>query len=168
MLKAERSIQLRYTIFGTFEPDLFQIYNSIADVPALGAADRESSIASRTFLIYKPDMKIQFSRFANTTSGADRFCLDQLHNQDSVTFTPGGAWENDVLLQGRIATASSSKISLDIMRMLNRYFKSEFTKLNAYLLGSGAMEMLRQGKRLTSAAQSPPTYDLKFDAKLLS
>jgi hypothetical protein len=86
--------------------------------------------------------------------------VDQLRNPDSVTFTPAGIWDDDVILHGRVATASDSEASQALMRRFHVAIKKGFAKVKAFYVGPQAMELLKAGKRLTIAAQSPREFDL--------
>ena len=89
-----------------------------------------------------------------------RYLFDQLINPDTISFTPGGIWLEDILLYGRFATASETKESIELMKIFRNLVRKNFRKLKAYYLGAEAEEMLDNGKRLTIAAQSPPEYNL--------
>ena len=86
--------------------------------------------------------------------------MDQLANPDTVTLTPGGVWTQDIVLYGRVATASDSKASQELMRRFACAIKKQFTKIRAFYVGPKARELLDKGKRLTIAAQSPRDFDL--------
>lgn len=88
------------------------------------------------------------------------FSIDQLANPDSVTFTAGGKWDNDVLLHGRIATASDSDISKELMKLFNLVIRKQFKKVGAYWVGPAAYVFLEAGWRLTLSAHSPRDFDL--------
>jgi len=93
--------------------------------------------------------------------GVDRFAIDQLDNPDTITFTPGGVWKEDILLHGGIGTASQSKTSEALMKRFRTIVKKAFVKVQAFYVGPQAFELLRRGKRLTISAQSPQEFDLR-------
>jgi hypothetical protein len=140
------------------DEDEFQ-YDSSQDLPNLGHASNESSIACETYLVCEPTTNVVTRRVLRT-DGRQVKCVDQLVNPDSVTFTPGGTWNNDIVVAGRIATASDSAISKALMRSFQEGLKKTFNKVKGYYVGPKAMEYLKAGKRLTAAVQSPQEYDL--------
>jgi hypothetical protein len=77
-----------------------------------------------------------------------------------VEFKPGGIWNEDVLLHGRIATASESQISQALMKRFQSAAKKTFSKVKAFYVGPKALVLLDSGKRLTISAQSPREFDL--------
>ena len=122
--------------------------------PSLDAT-KESASGSETFLVCDVEQVV----VPRQVSGP-RYLLDQLINPDTISFTPGGIWLEDILLYGRFATASETKESIELMKILKNMVRKNFRKLKAYYLGAEAEEMLDNGKRLTIAAQSPPEYNL--------
>jgi hypothetical protein len=81
-------------------------------------------------------------------------------NPKTITFTPGGYWGNDILLNGRFATASSDDVSLGLLKRFRSLVRKRFEKIKAFYVGAEAAQLLDGGKRLTIAAQSPEMFDL--------
>jgi hypothetical protein len=90
----------------------------------------------------------------------ERVCIDQLVNPDSVGFTPGGVWDGDTLLRGRVATASDSHESQALMKRFHTAIRKTFTKVKSFYLGPRALLLFQDGKRFTASARSPREYDL--------
>jgi|GEM_PF-980853 len=181
--KVESIIAIRYVRFGSFTklPDSF---SSATEIPNLGVASHPSAVACEKFLIcelyitIKPEMlkasigqggdgnsstvkQIATSKTVSKNAiGADRFIIDQLLNPDTITFTAGGLWNNDILLHGSIGTASQSKSSLILMKTFHDVLKKQFIKVRAFYVGPQALVLLKNGKRLTISAQSPQKFDL--------
>jgi hypothetical protein len=92
--------------------------------------------------------------------GIDRFCVDQLLNPNTVTFTPAGVWNEDILLDGRVATVSQTPASQELMKRFQKAITKYFTKIRAFYVGPEAHAMLKAGKRLAIGADSPREFDL--------
>jgi hypothetical protein len=163
-------------------------FDSALDIPNLGKASRPSSIACETYLVCDPatairprqlktltDLSVnrptitlagrEFAidrRHLQTHVGPARFAIDQLANPDTIGFTPGGEWNNNILLHGRFATASESRFSQELLMRCGAALQKEFTRVKAFYVGPEAMEFLKSGKRLTVAEQSPPEVDLSL------
>ncbi|XVJ59925.1 MAG: hypothetical protein HEQ23_11200 [Tepidisphaera sp.] len=90
------------------------------------------------------------------------YVLDQLHNPDTVVLTPAGMWKDDVLLHGLVSTVSDSPIAKEIMKLFAAAIKKQFVKVRSFWVGPDALALLKRGKRLTIAAQSPAEFDLKI------
>jgi len=98
--------------------------------------------------------------------GVRRFAIDQLKNPDTITFSPGGLWNNDILLHGRVATASQSKSSQALMKRFKAALQKTFVKVKAFYVGPQALMLLKNGQRLTISAQSPREFDLAIESSL--
>lgn len=156
---AEAREPLKYVRTGNFTKPNLEIFLRGSDIPGLGKATCESAHASASYLVCEQALPVVV-RQINRTDGTERFCVDQLHNPDTVGFTPAGMWNDDILLHGRVATASDSEVSQSLMKLFHTAIKKRFTKIRAFYVGPNAQLMLRAGKRLTIAEQSPREFDL--------
>jgi hypothetical protein len=153
---------LKYALPGNFLKDEVKngisVFNTGAEIPNLGKARADSSTHCDDFLVYEPETQINLRAFQG--NDGERICVDQLTNPDSVVFLPGGIWNEDVVIQGHVGTASDSQISQALMKRFQAAIKKSFTKVKAFYVGPRALEFLECGKRLTDSARSPREYDL--------
>jgi hypothetical protein len=140
-----------------------EVYTHCRDIPGLGLSSSESAVSSDRYLIVPRTAKVNIRKVPQS-SGGSNFLIDQLINPDSAILTAGGLWGPDILLYGRLSTVSDTKIAQGFMRIFNRALRQKFQKVRAYWVGDGAMQMLKNGNRLTIAAQTPRDFDLKIIA----
>ncbi len=160
MLKqVEEKGPLKYVKFGRSLSHEVESFSRASDIPNLGIATCESAIGSDTFLVCYPESQIKVG-VVNQSDGIRSFHTDQLINPDTITFSSGGMWKPDILLYGRVASASNSPISKSLMRRFQSSIKKHFVKIGACYVGPNALEALKDGKRLTIAEQSPREFDL--------
>lgn len=131
-------------------------YTSFRDIPNVGIAPHPNAIAGATYLVVPANM---------ISIRARPSIFNQLTCPDSVVFTPGGRWHNDVYLHGRIGTVSSSVFSSDLYRLFVRLIKKRFAAVRAYWVAPEALMIGYSGVRLTISGDSPPEYDLKLPDK---
>jgi len=159
----ESNGRLKYVRMGNFLKHEFKesisVFDTGAGIPILGRATAESWVACESFLVCQRESPIILRSLQGSSSG-ERVCVDQLANSDSVEFKPGGIWNEDVLLNGRIATASESQISQALMKRFKAAIRKTFSKVRAFYVGPKALALLESGKRLTGAVQSPTEFDL--------
>lgn len=153
---------LKYVLMGNFLRHEFKegitIFDTGARIPNLGKATADSWVACEAFLVCQRETPINL-RSLQSTNG-ERVCVDQLANPDSVAFTPGGIWNEDVVLNGRIGTASDSELSHDLMKRFQAAIRKTFSKVRAFYVGPKALTLWESGKRLAGAVQSPREFDL--------
>lgn len=154
----EGTRRLKYAKAGLFLTQQ-QCLLSGNEIPNIGIADAESSIACETYLLMSESGKVNV-RPVRQTDGTTYFSVDQLLNPDSVMFTAGGEYRDNVILHGRIATASDSAQSQELIKQFSSAFRKNFKKVKSYWVGPAAMSRLEAGHRLTAAASSPREYDL--------
>jgi hypothetical protein len=155
----ESTCALAYVRSGQFSERSFQHLSRGADIPKLGMASAESSSGCETYLIMENFTHVEM-RSIRQLDGSEKFGVDQLVNPDTVTFTAGGLWAMEVLLHGRVATASDSEMSRKLMKLFSSAIRKKFKKVKAYWVGPRAYAFLESGGRLTMAAQSPHEFDL--------
>jgi hypothetical protein len=153
---------LKYALTGNFLKNEVKngisVFNTGAEIPNLGKAGGDSSTICDAFLVCEAATEIKPEHFQG--NDGERVCVDQLMNPDSVIFLPGGEWDNGVVIQGHVGTASDSPISQALMKRFQAAIKKSFTKVKAFYVGPSAMVRLEKGERLTSSARSPREYDL--------
>jgi hypothetical protein len=148
----------KYARTGRFVEPGLTVFDHGRDIPNLGNAVSEAGNSCETFLVCKSEQQI-IPRSVRIL-GQERFFIDQFYNPNTVTFTPAGMWEQEILLAGRVGTASASQESQRLMKRFHSAIRRRFIKVRAYWVGHGALELLQSGKRLTIAVQSPPEVDL--------
>jgi hypothetical protein len=159
LVESKRALQ--YTPTGNFLRSEIEkgirVFATAAVIPDLGKARADSSGTCEGFLVCERETAINL-RIAGKKG--ERICVDQLANPDSVTLNPGGIWNEDVVLEGGITTASDSPISQALMKRFQVAINKTFTKVKGYYVGPKALALLEEGKRLTRAVQSPTESDL--------
>ena len=190
--KVESAAAIKYVRFGTVTELPPERFDNAAQIPNLGIAVHQAAGMCDTFLvcdasaaIIPREVKTLTEEDINrlTTSigdqevqvdknnwrrlvGVRRFAIDQLKNPDTITFSPGGLWNNDILLHGRVATASQSKSSQALMKRFKAALQKTFVKVKAFYVGPQALMLLKNGQRLTVSAQSPREFDLAIESSL--
>jgi hypothetical protein len=150
----EKDRQIKYVKFGASDSQNSVSFPNSTAIPDLGKASSESSISSATFLICERSEELRPRQVAG-----HRYVFDQLVNPKTITFTPGGLWD-EILLNGRFATASTEVSSLGLLKLFQSLVRKRFEKIKAYYVGEEAAQMLDHGKRLTIGAQSARMFDL--------
>src|SRR5437867_867567 len=87
----ESKVPLKYTPTGNFLgseiEEGIRVFGAGAEIPNLGKARADSSVACQSFLVCEAQTPINL-RIAG--KNGERACVDQLINPDSVTCNPGG------------------------------------------------------------------------------
>lgn len=157
----ESEAALRYTLTGNFLKSevgsSVRVFETGVSIPTLGTASANSSASCEEYLVFTPDVSVNLRAVGKN---GERICVDQLANADSVTFTPCGIWNDSVVLEGRIATASDSHLSQILMKRFHAAVTQLFSKVGSCYVGQKTLALLHKGMRFTSDAQSPAAYDL--------
>lgn len=156
----ERRRSLSYTRCGALRSPEVVSFRMGRELPSLYVpAPSESAIASPAYLVALAGTSIAL-REVSQSDGGRRWFVDQLVNPDTTVLHHGGLYHGDVLLYGRVATASHSRVAVSLQRAFERPLKQQFDRIKAFWVGPQAQRLLDVGVRLTMAAQSPSEYDL--------
>lgn len=134
-------------------------YTHGADLPDLGRATDASASSCHGYLVTH-ERQVVTPRRITSDDGTIWYAIDQLANPDTVEFSPGGVWTDEIVLYGRAATVSDTKPAQRLMRLFRNAIKRHFVRIRAFWIGPEAESLLDAGKRLTPAAQCPPEMDL--------
>jgi hypothetical protein len=157
----ETQKNLQYTRTGLFDTNTPQTYRSYVDIPNFGTARHPTSIANPSYLVSPQGATVRVEGVPQRRGGI-LYAIDQLLNQDTITFGPGGRYQDDVFLYGRIGTASDSPMSKGLYHFFTRPFRQHFKRTGAFFLGPEALDFARRGGRLALSASTPPEHDLKI------
>ena len=106
----EHGRPLKYVRMGQFDCPESDSFGAGAEIPGLGTATADSSVNNQSFLVTNGELPVNWRRIT-TNTGVQRYCLDQLANPESITFTPSGRLDEGVVISGRVGTASDSPIA---------------------------------------------------------
>lgn len=156
----ETQKNLQYTRTGLFHTNTPQTYRSYVDIPDFGTARHPTSIANPSYLV-SPRGAVVCVEDVPQRRGGVLYAIDQLLNQDAIIFGPGGRYQDDIMLYGRIGTVSDSPISKGLYHFFTRPFRERFKRADEFFLGPEALNFGRRGGRLALSASTPPEHDLK-------
>lgn len=154
----EEDRELQYIRMGNSAKRDITTFKRGRDIPNLGSADCSTGSLCESFLITSRSIVAEARRIESRDGPL--YCVDQLSNPESVVFTPAGRWGEDVILNGRIGSASDSLFSGDMIKRTGYAFKKYFTKIKSYQVGSQSLVCGKSGIRLTISADAPSEYDL--------
>jgi hypothetical protein len=158
--RVEKKHRLVYTLCGLFPSRQTSSVSSGADIPTLRRpAPHPSAIACPQYLLTDGGKPI-IVRDIPQKSGGVLYAVDQLANPESIIVQPGGVYPPEVLLHGRVGSASSTPFAAQIHRAFASAIGKLFKHVRAFYVGPQAYELWQRGHRLTAAVQSPKEYDL--------
>ena len=161
----EKDLPLSFAACGVADIPGLNTYGRAADalVGTKATAD-PSKLRPQILLIVPGGMKIR-EREVRLATGGRNFHVDQLENQESITFHIGTAARDRVLLPSRFGSAWRNPIADRIERKFRAELKRQgFRRIKAYWVGPEAYSLWKTGWRLTVGAEAAPEFDLRDDA----
>ena len=156
----ESKFDLRYTMVGHHPSPNVEVWTRGADLPSIHKPSLVDSSAACPAYLVTPHQASVVSREIRRDDGSLIFAVDQRENPESVVFAHGGRFGEDILLHGRVSTASRTPGALKLQRAFESAIRKQFVRIRAFYVGKAAEALLDNGFRLTMAAQSPAQYDL--------
>jgi hypothetical protein len=159
-LEAQKDLQ--YALAGMFDSKELQTYLSYRDIPDLGRAFHRSAVANRQYLVSLKGTAVRMQDVPQYAGGV-LFAVSLKLNEDSIVFSPGGRYRDDVLLYGMVGTLSPppSVASKNLYTFAAKAFRKDFAKVREYFVGPEAFDLMASGVRLAMDATSPSEFDLR-------
>ena len=162
----EVQLGVKYVRCDLYYGPTFEQYFTLLDWAGLGKNNTGEHITGPCFLVLKRDVQVNVETVPQHATpaavGKVRYDVSQKLNPDSVSFLPGGIFnDHKALVCGHIGTASESSISLSLYRTFVKAVTNGFKKVGAYRVGREAASMMDAGYRMvTIGINSPRKYDL--------
>jgi hypothetical protein len=149
----EATRNLKYILCGMFETPTPPMYTSGLDIPDLGIATEGDSARENNYLIMDAAVELE-SRKIDLYSGETRYAVDQWRNPQSISFRPGGVFEERCIIQGDLGTASRHPASVALCRAFTSEFTKRFRLMHGHWwVGPEALQRFQEGMRLTLDAK---------------
>jgi hypothetical protein len=159
----EAAIDIHYFKTGFSDSRNILHYNSILEMPNFGFTLFGDWNRIDSYLVM-PKKEFVNVRTVSQRSGDPKFAVDQLINERSIEFKPGGIYseKGNVIVAGRISTVSEDEFSNETFKIFSSRIKKDFKKIGSFYVGNNAVENLKLGWRLVINEKSPKEYDLKI------
>jgi hypothetical protein len=157
----ESNRPLTYALIRLYKTPDYESYDSLLRLDRLGTSSSGQHNLGDDFLIVERNNDIRIRSVIQREGGIHYF-VDQEFNPKSICFRPGGIYERNNLVSGRIGTASDDSDSLELYKTFAKAVTKGFKKVGNYKVGPEALILMNQGMRMvTMGVDEPPEYDLK-------
>lgn len=160
MRAIEATRSLKYVKAGLQSERAPKIYKSAFDLPLLGRAVKGDAVHESAYLVVDADEEVGVETIPQRRGGELYGVYPNL-NPRSVTFSPGGEFDDRHLIKGEVSTAGKNETSLALFELFEREIKRTFKNIKGYRVGPLALHALDADTRLTHAVGMPAAYDLK-------
>lgn len=152
---------VRYAVCGLLHGPIFQQYQSLLQFAGLGTNTTGDHVSGPTLLVVPKNIEITVEPVPQLGGGI-RYALDQKPNQESIVFSPGGLYGDNVLICGHIGTIWDNPVALTLYKTFVRSLTRGFVKIGSYRVGPEAEHFMDRGYRMvTIGISSPQEYDLR-------
>jgi hypothetical protein len=159
--KAEKFYPLTYVRIGHYPSPTPDIARCARDIPGLGTSPSGQHVLDPAMLILLHDEKI-VTVLVTQASGKTTFFVGPERNGKSVTFVPGGRYKESCLIQGSFHPTAHNLVALGVYENLLEILGRQcVARPGCLFVGQEALELLRQGVRLTRGAPFAVARDLE-------
>lgn len=160
LAEIESTRMIHYVEAGMFERAELIVYASASQIPDLGFIDVQSTVLGRKLLI--ADATTSFTlRSVPQRDGGVRYAMDQQENPDTLSFFPGGQFDEQTILAGDSGTCTDSPVSVALFKIMSGVVRRRWVKIRGNFVGPEALGVLNAGGRLTDNLRSSQEYDLR-------
>jgi hypothetical protein len=157
--RIENLLEIKYVRAGRIPGPSVEEYESYSAIPGLERAKGMRGRDGGSYLIVEKNCNVRMQKM-KMFDGKLRFDVEQLLNPESILFCPGGEFGERTIIRGDFSTISDTAISLKFFRAVRSAIRKDFTNIKRNWLGPDALVALRNGWRLTFAADTSSDYDL--------
>lgn len=159
----ESKYDIQYHKTGLMDNKNIPLYKSISDISEFGYVSFGDWNKIDSYLVMQKGTVLNIRKVSQRIGG-EKYAVDQMLNPDSIEIKIGGIYKNvdKVVVAGRVATISDSKISNELYKLYTTMIKKEFKKIGTFYVGKNAEEKLKLGWRLVTNEKSPKEYDLAW------
>lgn len=159
--KSEENISLKYVEAKAYSSKEINEYYSLEEYEDIGINKSGNHVTER-FLVVEKDYTVKV-REVLQVDGNIRYHVDQMNNENSVLFWPGGIYENKYLICGHMSTIhlndNAKKIFDNIQKNIKKQCK---TKVGRYYVGEDAKSIYSDMRFITISINQASEYDLKL------
>lgn len=158
----EATTPVQYVLKEMRDDRNFKVFDSLTDAVDLGISRTGHHVTGDSYLVLEKESKLEIDE-VRQISGRFKYLVHQNLNPTSITFEPGGMFQNVCLVVGHVGTASPNKESDVLYKRFRRAITKTFQTIGRYHVGPEAMQLLQNGFRLvTMHVNESKEYDLKL------
>lgn len=159
VLAFEAEHQVRYIVWGFTDAPHFEQYSSVTELPDLGRSIHGHR-CERTYVVMPADADVK-TKAVPQRRGGTKYELD-LTNVCRFAFSPGGVYEDRFLIDGDAGVNMGDEDSIALYKKFMRKVWIGWTSIQSYYVGPQALQLLKNGYRLTMSTQTPESLDLRL------
>lgn len=159
MSRIEAKGALEYRRFGVYASPEVPVFASVSEIPDFGVAVRGDMNSEPSYLV-TPAKCPFIPRVIPYSAGGQGYLVSQDENPSSVELCSGGLYAPGVIIAGECRTRSRSYNSTHIYERFYRAFRRMCVKVGDSYVAPLALELARQGARLTHEAAAPVQFDV--------
>jgi hypothetical protein len=156
----EDSNNIHYFMTGLLDSATIPQYDTFSQIPDLGYVSEGDWNKIDSYLILPRNTNLNI-RSIPQRAGGIKYAVDQMINEKSVVLKPGGIFNNEILVAGRVATISEEKFSVDLYKAFSLIIKKKkFKRIGEFYVGPSALQKLHSGWRLVTNEKLSRGFDL--------
>lgn len=159
VLAFEAEHRVHYVLWGLFDSPNFERYSSVADIPDFGRSIHGHS-AERGFIVMPADAELKVESVPQRRGGT-KYSID-LTDICGFAFSPGGVYGDRFVIDGDVGVNMGTEESIKLCKEFIRKLRKGWTRIHSYYVGPQALQLMKEGYRLTSSIHSPESFDLRL------
>lgn len=156
----EKNISLKYVEAKAYTSKDYKQYNTLLEYENLGI-NKSGDTKEQRFLVVEENEEIVL-REVLQKDGTYKYFIDQMQNENSVIFQPGGMYNERYFIAGNVGTIAVSEKSKRILNTFSKVIKKKCkTKIGRYYISEEAESIYQDVRFITMNVKQSEEYDLK-------
>jgi hypothetical protein len=160
MSRIETKMALEYRRIGVYTSREMLVFTSVSEIPDFGVVVRGETNREPNYLVLPAKCPF-IPRVIPYSAGGQGYSVAQDENPSSVVLCSGGLYTPGVIIGGECVTRSRTASPTYIYERFRRVFR-RWVKVGDSFVAPLALELARQGARLTHEAAAPVQFDVKL------
>jgi hypothetical protein len=159
MSRIETKMALEYRPIAVYASPEVPVFTAVGEIPEFGLAVRGETNSEPSFLV-TPARSPFIPRVIPYSAGGRGYFVSQDENPASVVLCSGGLYAPALIIAGECVTRSRAYSSTYLYERFYRVFRRMWVKAGDCFVAPLALELARQGARLTHEAAAPVQFDV--------
>jgi hypothetical protein len=160
ILAFEAEHRVQYVLWGLHDSPSFERYPSVTDIPDLGQSLHGHRAAEKKYSVLPADAEVKVKPVPQRRGGT-KYEVD-LTSICRFAFSPGGVYGDRFVIDGSVGVNIGNEASITLCKEFIKKLRKGWTRIESYYVGSQALQLMKEGYRLTMSTQTPESSDLRL------
>jgi hypothetical protein len=160
ILAFEAEHRVQYILCRLSNSPNFERYSSVTEIPDVGRSIHGHRVAENAYFVLPADAEVKIEPVPQRRGGT-KYKVDPA-NLCGFAFSAGGVYGDRFVIDGSVGVYMGNENSIKLCKEFIRKLRRGYTRIQSYYVGPQALQLMKEGYRLTPSTQTPESFDLRL------